>query len=41
MFTRGEYQDTSGTYGVIVNREKTNIEVLLIESGSVISAFNW
>lgn len=39
MFTRGEYQDTSGTYGVIVNREKTNIEVLLIESGSVISAF--
>ena len=39
MFTRGEYQDTSGTYGVIVNREKTNIEVLLIESGSVVSAF--
>ena len=39
MFTRGEYQDTSGTYGVIVNREKTNIEVLLIASGSVISAF--
>ena len=39
MFTRGEYQDTSGTYGVIVNREKTNIEVLMIESGSVISAF--
>lgn len=39
MFTRGEYQDTSGTYGVIVNRDKTNIEVLLIESGSVISAF--
>lgn len=39
MFTRGEYQDTSGTYGVIVNREKANIELLLIESGSVISAF--
>ena len=39
MFTRGEYQDTSGTYGVIVSREKTNIEVLLIESVSVISAF--
>ena len=39
MFTRGEYQDASGTYGVIVKREKTNIEVLLIESGSVISAF--
>lgn len=39
MVTKGEYQDKDGTYGAIVVKDKSNIEVLLITSGQVSSAF--
>lgn len=39
MVTRGEYQDKNGTYGAIVVKDKQDIEILLIQSGQVCSAF--
>lgn len=39
MFTKGEYTNESGTYGVIVSHTKLCTEAILIESGIVISAY--
>lgn len=39
MFTRGEYRDKNGTYGVIMKHTKQESEVILVLSGQVHSAF--
>ena len=39
MFTRGEYTNESGTYGVIVSHTKLCTEAVLVESGLVVSAY--
>lgn len=39
MILRGEYRDSSKTYGVMLSKNKLNIEILLIEAGQVVSAF--
>ena len=39
MFTRGEYCDSSNTYGVICAHSKQDAEVLLVTSGTIASAY--
>lgn len=39
MFTRGEYCDGSSTYGVICAHSKQDVEVLLVTSGTIASAY--
>lgn len=39
MFTRGEYRDKEGTYGVIMSHTKQETEIILVTSGEVSSAF--
>ena len=39
MFTRGEYTDRDGTYGVIMYHSKARTEVILVTSGEVSSAY--
>lgn len=39
MFTRGEYTVDNLTYGAIVNHTKASIEVALVMSGTVVSAY--
>lgn len=39
MITRGEYRDSEGTYGVILSHTKKEVEVILVESGQVSSAY--
>lgn len=39
MFTRGEYTDKNGTYGVIMSNTKQETEIVLVTSGEVCSAF--
>ena len=39
MFTRGEFTIDNVTYGAIVKHTKTEIEVILVNSGTVISAY--
>lgn len=39
MYTRGEYRDKNGTYGVIMSHTKQKTEIILVTSGQVSSAF--
>lgn len=39
MFTRGEYTDKNGTYGVIMSHTREETEIVLVTSGEVCSAF--
>ena len=39
MYTRGEYTDKNGTYGVIMKHTKAESEVILVLSGEVHSAY--
>ena len=39
MITRGEYRDSSGTYGAIVKHSKLETEIILVEAGIVSSAY--
>ena len=39
MFTRGEYADKNGTYGVIMSHTREETEIVLVTSGEVCSAF--
>lgn len=41
MYTRGEYRDQNGTYGVIMNHTREVTEIILIVSGQVASAFKY
>ena len=38
MFLRGEYTSDNATYGVLMEHTKTKIEILLVLSGTVVSA---
>ena len=39
MFLRGEYTSDNATYGVLMEHTKTKIEILLVLSGTVVSAY--
>lgn len=39
MYSRGEYRDKDGTYGVIMSHTKQSTEIILVTSGQVSSAF--
>ena len=39
MITRGEYRDSNGTYGAIVKHSKLETEIILVEAGTVSSAY--
>lgn len=39
MFTRGEFRDSKGNYGVIMNHSKEYTEIVLVTSGEVYSAY--
>ena len=39
MFTKGEYSLNDITYGIMMEHHKNSIEVILVESGTVVSAF--
>ena len=39
MFTRGEFTIDNVTYGAIVRHTKTEIEAILVNSGTIVSAY--
>lgn len=39
MITRGEFRDSNGAYGVIIEHTKKEVEVILVTSGEVSSAY--
>ena len=39
MYSRGEYRDKDGTYGVIMSHTKQSTEIILVTSGQVSSYF--
>lgn len=41
MYSRGEYRDKDGTYGVLMSNTKTETEIILVTSGQVSSAFKY
>lgn len=39
MILRGEYRDSTGTFGVMLEKNKLDIEIALINAGQIVSAF--
>lgn len=39
MILRGEYRDSSKAYGVMLSKNKLDIEIILVEAGQVVQAF--
>ena len=39
MILRGEYRDSSKAYGVMLSKNKIDIEIILVEAGQVVQAF--
>lgn len=36
MILRGEYRDSSKAYGVMLSKNKLDIEIILVEAGQVV-----